>query len=181
MKPDPIARKLSWLDPLFERSPENIFQGKTERSIQQELSKRWKSENRLDLLNGLASRFGEETVMAVIDGIIASDCRKSWKKTGEDLGDNSLSKFIELLWEPLTGAGFEYSMERRGDRTQFRVTRCPLVEVARELGAGKWLYHLACLTDEPSVTGFNPGIAFERTQTLMQGHPVCDHCYTVKG
>jgi hypothetical protein len=72
-------------------------------------------------------------------------------------------------------------MDRRGERTQFRVTRCPLAEMAREMAEEKWLYHLACLTDEPSVTGFNPGIAFERTQTLMQGHPVCDHCYTVKG
>ncbi len=179
MKPDPIARELSWLDGIFPRSDQNLFQDKTLRAVQSELSTRWTSENRLGLLNGLSSSFGEKAVMSVVDAIIADDCRKSWKKAGEESG-NSLDRFIELLWGPLTGAGFQYTMECRGNRTQFRVTRCPLAELAREIGEEKWLYHLACLTDEPSVTGFNPGISFERTQTLMQGHPVCDHCYTVK-
>ena len=131
----------------------------------------------------LPRRIGQECLLlnnVELAAIIAEDCRKSWKKTGEESG-NSLEKFIELLWGPLTGAGFAYTMDRRGERTQFRVTRCPLAELARTMGEEKWLYHLACLTDEPSVTGFNPGIAFERTQTLMQGDPVCDHCYTVKG
>lgn len=180
MKPDLIARELSWLDDIFTRSVDELFQDRTGREIQRELSQNWKSSNRLDLLNGLASRFGEKAVMAVIDGIIASDCRKSWKKTADDSGNNSLAKFIELLWEPLLGHGFEYTMNHSANRTRFRVTRCPLVEIAKELGAEKWLYHLVCLTDEPSVTGFNPGIAFDRSQTLMQGHPVCDHGYTEK-
>jgi predicted ArsR family transcriptional regulator len=179
MKPDPIARELAWLDDIFIRTDKSLFHNAEERAIQDELSKRWKSENRLDLLNGLAARSGEKAVMSVIDGIISSDCRASWKKTGEESG-NSLTTFISLLWEPLTGAGFEYTMERKGNKTQFQVTKCPLVGVAKELGAEKWLYHLACLTDEPSVTGFNPDIAFDRTQTLMEGHPVCNHCYTVK-
>jgi hypothetical protein len=179
MKPDPIARELGWLDPIFARPNGGLFSDKTLLSIQDELRRRWAAKNRLDLLNDLASRYGEGKVLSVVDGIIESDCRIGWHKTAQESG-NELQTFIAMLWEPLRGAGFEYTMERSGKITQFGVTRCPLALLAREIGAETWLYHLACLTDEPSIQGFNPGIAFHRTQTLMQGHPVCDHRYTIK-
>jgi hypothetical protein len=52
-----------------------------------------------------------------------------------------------------------------------------MYDLAKKIGAEKWLYHLVCLTDEPSITGFNSKISFRRTQTLMQGYSECDHCY----
>jgi hypothetical protein len=51
-------------------------------------------------------------------------------------------------------------------------------DAARELGAETWFRHLACMTDEPAVTGFNDRVVFTRTRTLMQGNADCDHCYT---
>jgi predicted ArsR family transcriptional regulator len=175
---DPIAEKLKWLDGVF-TSPDNpvLFHDERQRAIEKEFSSRWIKENRLGLLNGLAERFGEEAVLAVIDKIISHYYYKGWEEIGKKAG-NTLESLLKLIWEPMIGAGFEYTYKKRGRETRFRVTRCPLYDMAKELGAEKWLYHLACLTDEPTVTGFNKNIRFSRSQTLMKGHPVCNHTYT---
>ncbi len=178
MSKDYIAEYIGWLDGMITH-PENpqLFRDEALLAIQKELADRWVNENRLELLNDLANRYGEERVLAVIDTIIDGNSRKNWAQQGKTV-DNSLDNFINLLWGPLKASGFEYTYETTGNKTQFLVTKCPMVTLARLAGAEKWLYHLVCLTDEPSVVGFNDQIEFTRTRTLMQGHPDCDHCYT---
>ena len=180
---DYIASELSFCDGIFTH-PRNaaIFKDKVKSGIQAELSRRWRAEDRVSLLEDLAGRFGEKTVMETIDAIVWTSCRQDWEENGRKSRDgNSLDVFLKELWEPLRGQGFQFTSERRGPVVQFTVTRCPLAEEGRKLKIEKWLYHLACLTDEPSVTGFNPRVKFTRTRTLMQGHQVCDHCYTDAG
>lgn len=180
---DYIASELSYLDGIFTH-PRNqaIFKDKVKTEIQTELSRRWRSEDRAALLEDLSARFGQDTVLETVDAIVRTNCRQDWEENGRKSKEgNSLDVFLKELWEPLRGLGFQFTSRRSGSSVQFTVTRCPLAEEGRARGIGTWLYHLACLTDEPSVTGFNPRVKFTRTQTLMQGHPVCDHCYTEEG
>ncbi len=179
MTTDYIAEHISWLDKIITH-PDNatLFADATQSAIQQELSARWINENRLDLLNELADKFSEADMLAVIDKIIFTNCQRNWRQIGLETGDNSLEKFLELLWGPLPEVGFEFTSEKKSNQTQFHVTQCSMYELAKALGAEKWLYHLVCLTDEPSVVGFNADVKFDRTKTLMQGHAYCDHCYT---
>jgi hypothetical protein len=178
MSKDYIAEQISWLDGVItDVENPSLFSDESQSAIQKELSDRWIEENRLELLNDLADRFGEEEVLAVIDKIIYANCRKGWEQVAKE-NDNSLDNFIEILWGPLQESGFEYSFGKEGNKTKFRVTQCPMYDLAKKLGAESWLYHLVCLTDEPTVVGFNRKVAFSRTQTLMQGYPECDHCYT---
>ncbi len=176
---DIIAEQVGWLDGTV-MQPDNagLFPGGKRSDIQKELAGRWVKENRLDLLNDLAGRYGEAEVFAVIDAIIAFNCRRDWEQIGKESGNNSLEAFIRKLWGPLKVEGFDYSVEKSGNQTKFCVTKCPMHDLARSAGAEKWFYHLVCLTDEHTVTGFNSRIKFSRTRTLMQGHPNCDHCYT---
>ncbi|GAK59167.1 hypothetical protein U27_06143 [Candidatus Vecturithrix granuli] len=178
MSKDYIAEHIGWLDSILTH-PENphLFQDDHLAVIQKELANRWIDENRLELLNDLADRFGEEDVLAVIDQIISTNCRRDWELVGKEKG-NSFAQFLKILWEPLRESGFEYSYETEGNKTTFCVTKCAMYDLARKIGAEKWLYHLVCLTDEPSIVGFNNKIEFRRTRTLMQGYPDCDHCYT---
>jgi predicted ArsR family transcriptional regulator len=178
MTQDILAQHAPWLDETF-TDPRNagLFPDGAPAEIQRELAARWKKENRLDLLAGLAERYGEDPVLAVIDAIIADSSRRGWERTGKEGGDNSLETFLQKLWGPLPELGFVFTQKKTGNVTQFRVTRCPLADLAREAGAQIWFYHLICLTDGPSVTGFNPRIEFARTRTIMQGHPDCDHRY----
>jgi predicted ArsR family transcriptional regulator len=179
MSSDFLAEHAPWLDETF-TDPNNaaLFPVGKPAEIQNELAARWKGGNRLALLNELAERYGAESLLAVIDAVIADTSRRSWERTAGEGGENSLEAFMQKLWGPLPDLGFVFTREKAGNRTQFRVTRCPLADLAREAGAQQWAYHLICLSDEPSVTGFNPRIKFSRTRTIMQGHPVCDHCYT---
>ncbi|MFZ6031544.1 MAG: L-2-amino-thiazoline-4-carboxylic acid hydrolase [Chloroflexota bacterium] len=178
MSKDYIAEQLRWLDGMLTHlENQSLFEDENLLLIQQEFASRWVQEDRLALLNDLARKFGEEHVMAVLDQIISANCKRDWKRTGQD-GGNSLGRFFELLWEPLRKNGFEYSMVTEGNKTTFCVTKCAIYDLARKIGAEKWLYHLACLTDEPAVTGFNDRVTFSRTRTLMQGYSDCDHCYT---
>jgi predicted ArsR family transcriptional regulator len=178
MTTDVVAENASWLDDVFAH-PENreLFDDEDRLAIQGELSNRWVQEDRLELLNELEDRFGEAAVLAVIDKIIDFNCRRDWGQVGREKG-NSLENFIRLLWEPLQESGFEYSFEKEGNSTKFRVTKCPMYKLAQEIGAEKWFYHLLCLTDGPAAEGFNNRIRFSRTRTLMQGYADCDHCYT---
>ena len=178
MSKDYIAEQISWLDGILTH-PENpnLFQDENQSVIQRELANRWVKENRLELLNDLSDKFGEEKVFAVIDKIIYANCRRDWERVGRERG-NSLDNFLKILWEPLRDSGFEYSFETEGNKTKFCVTKCAIYDLAKKIGAEKWLYHLVCLTDEPTIIGFNNKIEFGRTKTLMQGYPDCDHCYT---
>jgi hypothetical protein len=178
MQSDYIAEELGWLDELFTRtSNKKLVRSKKRVAVMEGLITRWRHENRLSLLNDLAARYGEEEVFAVIDQIIEKNLKLDWRITGEEKG-NAFERFLELLWVPLLDEGFEYTYEKQGNQTMFCVTRCPVAEAAKRMNAEKWLYHLTCLTDGPSVTGFNDKIVFSRTKTLMQGHACCDHCYT---
>jgi hypothetical protein len=178
MEKDYIAEQLGWLGGIFtNQRNQTLFSDKRQVLIQQELSNRWVHENRLMLLKEIAAEFGEEEMLAVIDAIIYENCKKDWEQVGKEKG-NSLDNFIKILWEPLKDIGFEYSIEKKGNQTLFCVTKCPLYDLAKRLDAEKWMYHLLCLTDEPSIVGFNSRIKFDRSRTLMQGYPDCDHCYT---
>jgi predicted ArsR family transcriptional regulator len=178
MELDLIAEKAGWLDGIF-TNPRNpgLFTDKTRAAIQKELADRWPHENRLALLKDTAAKYGEEPMLAVIDKIIWENGKEDWRQVGAEKG-NSFENFMKILWEPLKDVGFEYSLEKQGNRTRFKVTKCPLFDLAKKLGAEKWMYHLLCLTDEPAITGFNSSIKFARSRTLMQGCPDCDHCYT---
>jgi hypothetical protein len=52
-------------------------------------------------------------------------------------------------------------------------------EVYRDLGEPE-LGLVICAGDEPAIRSFNPGLAFTRTQVLMNADEVCDHVFYVK-
>jgi hypothetical protein len=179
---DYVAENLGWMDGLM-TDPGNavLFRDGVKSAIEKELSGRWTGENRLSLLEDLSARFPEGEVLAVLDTVISSNLKRDWAQVGKENG-GSMERLLELIWGPLDKTEFEFSSKKQGNSVQFRVTRCAVCDATKTidpaLNARKWLYHLVCLTDGPSAEGFSPKIRFERTQTLMQGHPCCDHRYT---
>lgn len=63
----------------------------------------------------------------------------------------------------------------------FNVTRCKFVEMYNEMGAGDLGFLLSCNRDFASFEAMAPDLAFDRTQTRMQGAPHCDFRYAVRG
>ena len=71
-------------------------------------------------------------------------------------------------------------VERDDAHFGFNVTRCKFVEMYEELGAGDLGYLLSCNRDLAMFEGMAPDVAFDRTQTRMEGAPFCDFRYTAR-
>lgn len=140
---------------------------------------RFHTKDKIDLLNSLRERFGDEVIQIVEE----VECRKAeleWQLIAKNNHDNSMEAFLRLFWEPLRAKGFEYTCEAAENGVQMRCTKCPAYEMAKELDAADWLYHHTCSIDQSIASGFNPCIGFRRTKTLMQGDDCCDHFYYMK-
>ena len=62
----------------------------------------------------------------------------------------------------------------------FNVTRCRFAEAYEKLGIMELGVALSCCRDFGFIEGFNPKIKLVRTQTIMEGAPICDFRYTLK-
>ena len=134
---------------------------------------------RVNDLNALKKVFGERVV-----DIVASErgrqIKKQWQNIAREHGRNDIEGLKETLWKWVKEAGFEFTVTETHEGTQFRVTKCPLAEMAQELQATDWGYICYCADDPHIVAGFNPEIGFRRTKTLMEGHECCDHFYYIQ-
>ena len=66
------------------------------------------------------------------------------------------------------------------DRYDFDVTRCRYAEMYRDLGYVDLGVIFSCGRDWCFARGFNPDIELTRTQTIMEGAPICDFRYSLK-
>lgn len=62
----------------------------------------------------------------------------------------------------------------------FNVTRCKFMEMYEELGARDLGYLLSCNRDFAMFEGMAPDLAFDRTQTRMEGASHCDFRYAAR-
>jgi hypothetical protein len=152
----------------------------SERDVLDEISSRWSTSDKIVLFEDLSERFGRDFVGRIIDRVVAAAYSARMGGNGRKEPSNNLDDFIRLLWEPLPAAGFDVSIEHMPEGVQIHCTRCPHADIGRRNNAAFWFYHLVCSGDPYAAAGFNPRIGFRRTQTLMEGHPCCDHFYFIK-
>ena len=128
------------------------------------------------LLHAMERRFGSEA-REVLKEMIATRAFPPRFDPGDPAAD--LREFCAKMDEGVAGS---HEMRRVVDepgRIQYSITRCLWAEIYRELGEPDlgWVF---CAGDEPAIEAFNPGIALERTKTLMRGDEECDHLYYAK-
>ncbi len=127
-------------------------------------------------LEALEEAFGED-VTRVVREARARMNERNWRAIAAHVGDNGIDGIINTLWAWVKEEGFEFTVERGEKYAQMRVTRCPVADMAKELGKEKWGHTCYCCDDPSIVRGFNPDMRFSRTKTLMEGHDCCDHRY----
>ncbi len=71
-------------------------------------------------------------------------------------------------------------IEESDEVLSFNVTRCRYAELYESLGIREIGTSFSCTRDLALIEGFNPDIALERTQTIMEGAPHCDFRYRIK-
>jgi predicted ArsR family transcriptional regulator len=136
-------------------------------------------EARVNDLTALKREFGER-VGEIISAARGQKVEAQWRNIAQEYGKNDIEALKATLWKWVGDAGFEFTASETAEGTQFRVTKCPLAEMARSLNAAEWGYVCYCTDDPHIVAGFNPAMGFRRTKTLMQGHECCDHFYYMK-
>jgi L-2-amino-thiazoline-4-carboxylic acid hydrolase len=134
----------------------------------------------VELLEALTDRFGPQ-VMEVVDQVVADRSHRTWEQIARDHGNNSLEELLRLIWssETLSG-GYEVTFKTQANGVMAWVLRCPVAEMARQMGVEKWANHLICKGDPFMVEGFNPRLGFRFIQSMMEGARCCQQFYFMK-
>jgi predicted ArsR family transcriptional regulator len=130
-------------------------------------------------LKAFEKELGAEKVLTVAREVIAKQARKSGEELAKHCGGNTPKKLVEAL-AAFNLEEVEYK-EISEKRVSFDVHRCPYVDMYRRLGLGKYGSILSCERDPSTFNGFNSGISFSRTQTLMDGGCCCDFVFNFAG
>ncbi len=109
---------------------------------------------------------------------ICSIAHEQGKTLAARLGSNSLADFAQsvALWTKDDALQLEI-IEQIDEVLAFNVTRCRYAEMYEALGLRFLGQTLSCLRDASFLLGFNPDLELHRTQTIMEGAPVCDFVY----
>jgi L-2-amino-thiazoline-4-carboxylic acid hydrolase len=127
------------------------------------------------LIRAFAAELGTERTLAVVRDVIRTLALEGGRDLALAIGEHSLEAFAQSLdrWRENGALEIEI-LEQSASRLSFNVTRCRYAEMYRALGLADLGASLSCQRDYALAQGFNPDIALERTQTIMQGAPYCD-------
>ncbi len=130
------------------------------------------------LIEALGAEFGRERVVEVVRATIVRIAQEQGAALAASMGSDGLGAFAESLDAWMRDDAMEIEILEQGeDVLNYNVTRCRYAELYRALGVPELGAVFSCNRDAALIEGFNPGVEFTRTQTLMQGAPFCDFRY----
>ncbi|MFQ5954351.1 MAG: L-2-amino-thiazoline-4-carboxylic acid hydrolase [Kiloniellales bacterium] len=135
----------------------------------------------IPFIEACREKFGEEATRELVTATIRRLAADDGAKWAETFGNSvaSLRRVAEKVWAG--GGSLELEVISQTDeRLAFNVTRCRYAEFYKDLGLADIGYLVHCNRDHAMVTGFNPEIELERTQTLMEGGTCCDFRFRTK-
>ena len=130
------------------------------------------------LIQAFATDVGQDRAREILAGVIHALARQSGCAAAEAAGGNDLAHLKQVVEKWTAGGALELDVLRDDSAAfEFNVTRCKFAEMYRRLGLADLGPLLSCARDGEMIAGFNPAIAFQRTQTLMEGATHCDFRY----
>lgn len=131
----------------------------------------------------MVRQVGEAQAASILDAAIRKAAIAEGKEFARKApgGVTSMADFIKLyeLWTA-DGALEVKVLEASDTKFDFDVSRCKYAEMYREMGLGRIGHLLSCNRDGTFCEGYDPNIALERKQTIMQGAPCCTFRYGYK-
>jgi hypothetical protein len=131
------------------------------------------------LIKEFAKSIGFDKALEIATAAIQSDALLAGKSMAEKLGSNTLkdmARLVREVWSKDVAMTVKF-LEETDRNLSFNVTRCGYAELYQNMGILEFGYCLSCCRDEPFIQGLNPQIHLFRTQTIMQGAPICDFRY----
>jgi predicted ArsR family transcriptional regulator len=121
----------------------------------------------------LEKQYGEGVVEALAEWK-DDRTRERWEEIAEATGRSD----PEYLFRLFSDAVHEYEVIRKDrEALEVRVTRCAHAEAFRGFNAADVGLKMICMGDHAVVEGFNPGIRFTRTKTIMAGDDCCNFSF----
>ena len=128
----------------------------------------------------MVAAIGKERADAILETAIRKAAIAEGKQFAQRApgGVTSMADFIKLydLWTADGGLEMKV-LEASDERFDFDVVRCRYAETYKEMGLGEIGHLLSCNRDGSFCQGYDPKIALERKQTIMQGAPCCTFRY----
>jgi phosphohistidine phosphatase SixA len=130
------------------------------------------------LLDALGEEFDRPRVLEITRRTITQIALRQGAELAARTGGDSLIHFAAALEDWQRGGAMDIEiLEHTSQRFDFNVTRCAYAELYSSLGNPELGELLSCNRDRSLISGFNPGIRLQRTQTIMQGASFCDFRY----
>ena len=130
------------------------------------------------LFRAFAAEVGEARAREILAGVIRDLAKQAGCRAAEAVGGNDLAHLRQAIETWKAGGALELDVLRDDvSALEFNVTRCRYAEMYHRLGLGDLGPILSCGRDGAMIEGFNAGIAFQRTQTIMEGAAFCDFRY----
>jgi len=130
------------------------------------------------LIAAMGERFGSAEVLEIVRDTVVAIAHEQGRALAQSAGNNGMMEFADSMRYWTVDDALQLDViELSDDAFSFDVTRCRYAELYRSLGLAELGAVLSCNRDAALIEGFNPGIALERTQTIMQGASCCDFRY----
>jgi len=127
------------------------------------------------IVDALGEEFGRDKVLEVVRKVIVKIAQTQGRELAERLGRSDLDSFAGSLGTWSKDGALELRILNRDAKSlDFDVTGCKYAAMYRGLGIEELGGILSCSRDAAFVEGFNENITLARTQTILQGAPVCD-------
>jgi hypothetical protein len=133
------------------------------------------------LFRAFAQEVGEARAREILAGVVHDLAHEAGCRAAEQAGGDGLLQLGGVLDRWRQGEALTIDVLRHdAEALDFNVTRCRFAEMYRALGLEELGAILSCGRDAAMIEGFNPDIAFRRTQTLLGGATHCDFRYRKK-
>ena len=134
------------------------------------------------MVRAFQKEFGVERANAVARRVIEQIAEEQGRVFRERAGSGDLKAFAANKDAWRAGGALEMRVvESTPDRYEIDVTRCRYAEMYEELGCAELGAIFSCGRDASFIEGFNPDARLTRTQTIMEGAPICDFQYCLLG
>jgi hypothetical protein len=132
----------------------------------------------MPMLDELGEAFGRGRVLQEMRQTIVKIAVQQGAELAELVGGKSLLHLAESLKYWTMDNALEIEVLEHTDQVfAFNVKRCRYAELYESLGIRELGTTLSCARDFALINGFNPDVALNRTQTIMEGAPYCDFRY----
>lgn len=130
----------------------------------------------VELLHAMEERFG-----SAAREVLREMAQKQEFPVRIDTDDpeKDLREFCAMIDRAAAGSHRWRRLVDEPGRIGYHYTRCMYAEILRQLGEPE-IGLIICARDQPWIESFNSKLGFQRTKTLMEGDPFCDHIFSVK-